>query len=180
MARPAWTLLPPNATALELALEDVARRRFEALGPAIDMIRALWDPWTCPAGRLDDLAWAYDVPMYSSGWPEERRRTAIAGAVALHRIEGTRGALEATLEHVGAQYNLVAHTGSNHHTATLTILNSNQILGRMDELLAGIERVKRLSVHLTVKSRQSLDVTPLALAQGVAFAVAVRADLRIG
>jgi phage tail P2-like protein len=92
-----WTLLPPNATALEKAL-DLLSAQMETV--AID-IRKIWNPETCPVDLLPWLAWGNSVDFWSADWTEEEKRKTIANAFAVHKTKGTRGALERALAPLG-------------------------------------------------------------------------------
>jgi phage tail P2-like protein len=87
------SLLPPNATALELAVE-------EAMVRAVPIpIRELWDVKTCPDEFLPWLEWALHVD-YPGATPAQKRAL-IVDSVQLHRTKGTRFALERALAPLG-------------------------------------------------------------------------------
>lgn len=54
----------------------------------LDNLAAYFDPWLAPADFLDWLA-AWVAAEIEPGWTLEQRRTAVAHAVALHRVRGT-------------------------------------------------------------------------------------------
>lgn len=89
------TLLPPNATALEQALDDGADLRLSGVPVPL---RELWDPATCPAALLPWLAWGLSVDFWDPEWSEAQKRGAIAGAIDAHRRKGTRASLRAVLD----------------------------------------------------------------------------------
>ncbi len=91
------TLLPPNATPFERALEQ-ALSRIEDVPVPIDR---LWDPDRCPAELLPWLAWAWSVDEWDPEWPEEVKRRVIAAAPEVHRQKGTRAAVERALRAIG-------------------------------------------------------------------------------
>jgi phage tail P2-like protein len=82
--------LPPNATPIELALEDTMRAHF---GAPVD-IDDLWNPATIPAPLLPWLAWALSVDVWDSAWDEARKRAVVAASIQTHRVKGTIGALK--------------------------------------------------------------------------------------
>lgn len=87
------SLLPPNATRLERALEAGL-----APIPGVDFpIEQLWDPVTCPLPWLPWLAWSVSVDQWDSNWSETRKRQAVADSIALHRVKGTRASVEMVL-----------------------------------------------------------------------------------
>jgi phage tail P2-like protein len=87
------TLLPPNATALERAIEQAAARVENVPIP----LSELWDPDACPIEFLPWLAWALSIDRWESHWTEARKRLEVKRAIALQRIKGTRATIEAVL-----------------------------------------------------------------------------------
>lgn len=86
------SLLPPNATQLERAVEAGARPT--PIDVAIDQ---LWDPATCPAALLPFLAYSLSVDSWDADWPEAVKREAVATSIAMHRRKGTRLAVDTLL-----------------------------------------------------------------------------------
>ncbi|MBB3141213.1 phage tail protein I [Halomonas organivorans] len=89
------SLLPPNRTALE---DRVAASHPLALPVPL---RTLWNPHTCPAHLLPFLAWAFSVDHWSPDWPERIKRDVIAASFEVHRIKGTRLAVDRALAAMG-------------------------------------------------------------------------------
>ena len=87
------SLLPPNATAQELALESATAR----IGDVPVPIKDVWNPDTCPANVLPFLAWAFSVDYWNAAWPVAIQRKVVAAAIAVHRVKGTLGAVEDAL-----------------------------------------------------------------------------------
>lgn len=88
-------LLPPNRSPLEA--------RAAASHPlALPVpLRTLYNPATCPAELLPFLAWAFSVDVWEADWPEATKRRVIAENFAVHRIKGTRLAVEKALAAMG-------------------------------------------------------------------------------
>lgn len=86
------SLLPPNATSAETALESAMLAEID-----ISAIGTLWNPATCPPDVLPFLAWALAISHWDPSWTVEEKRTATAAATAFHRIKGTRAAVEQVL-----------------------------------------------------------------------------------
>lgn len=84
------SLLPPNATAVELALE-YAMARIENVPNPVATVR---DPALCPASLLPWLAWAHSVDEWSEHWTEALKREVIANSAVRHARRGTVGAIE--------------------------------------------------------------------------------------
>ncbi|HQS69240.1 MAG: phage tail protein I [Novosphingobium sp. 28-62-57] len=86
------SLLPPNATSAERALELAMRA-----GIDLSAVGTLWNPATCPADVLPFLAWGLAISHWDPNWNEAQKRAAIAEAIPFHQIKGTRAAVEEIL-----------------------------------------------------------------------------------
>lgn len=91
------SLLPINATALERAAEAFGVRATDI--PVL--VRALWNPETCPLNLLPWLAWAWSVDSWSDDWSESQKRDTVKQALAVQRIKGTVGAVRRALGALG-------------------------------------------------------------------------------
>lgn len=91
------SLLPPNASALERALEDASARLADIPVP----LRQLWNPTTCPADLLPWLAWALSIDSWSSSWPESVKRERVRQAIAIQRRKGTAQSVRRVIESFG-------------------------------------------------------------------------------
>lgn len=91
------SILPPNATRLERALEQASAVAVSFAVPIAD----LWDPDRCPAALLPWLAWALSVDVWDPRWAEEDRRNVIRTSVAVHRRKGTVGSVRRQLRAAG-------------------------------------------------------------------------------
>lgn len=110
------TLLPPNAAALERALE-AATARIGAVPVPVDRT---WDPETCPAALLPWLAWALSVDEWDGDWTEERQRDAIAASIAIHRRKGTIWAMRRALQVAGlGDASLIERYGYKFYNSTI-------------------------------------------------------------
>lgn len=115
------TLLPPNATTAERALEQVTAERLCQLDAGAELIGTLWNPQTCPAALLPWLAWALSVDEWNSDWPEETKRAVCAESAELHRIKGTPAAVKKALQAMGYDSVEIIEGGGN-------TLNGEQLL----------------------------------------------------
>ena len=86
------SLLPPNATRFERALEAGAARIVDVPSPP-----DLDDPMTCPVELLPWLAWGLSVDTWDADWSDQDKRVAVATSIALHRHKGTRLSVETVL-----------------------------------------------------------------------------------
>ena len=84
----AKSLLPPNSTDAEHALEDSLRMDVD-----LSAVGTLWNPASCPAAVLPFLAWGLAIARWDSTWSEAEKRTAIAEAIPFHKRKGTRAAV---------------------------------------------------------------------------------------
>lgn len=97
------SLLPANLSELEREL-DIAISRIEQVSIPIS---ELWNPTTCPLDALPFLAWALSVDQWRSDWPEKIKRQVVAGSLDVHRVKGTRPAIERALSDLGIDAQLV-------------------------------------------------------------------------
>lgn len=91
------TLLPPNATAQERALDGAVSR----VSDIPVLVREHWNPDTCPAAQLPWLAWAFSVDDWNPAWTDAQKRAAIQASVGVHRTKGTPGAVKRALSPLG-------------------------------------------------------------------------------
>ena len=89
------TLLPPNATQLERAVEGTFTAALEGVPVPL---RAIWNPATCPASLLPFLAWGVSIDFWDTDWTEAEKREAIAQAIIQQRRKGTPASLRAVLD----------------------------------------------------------------------------------
>ncbi|KDO00840.1 phage tail protein I [Pseudomonas donghuensis] len=89
------SLLPLNSTPLERAIEAATDEVAEV------PLRVLYNPDTCPAHLLHQLAWAWSVDRWDEAWPEAIKRSVIRSAFYVHAHKGTIGALRRVVEPLG-------------------------------------------------------------------------------
>jgi phage tail P2-like protein len=97
-------LLPPNASALERVFSASAAR-INAIPVPIDLLKR---PYEVPAAFLPHLAWEVSLDVWFNGWPEWRKRRAVAKSIGLHYLKGTLPGIEGWLDLIGATVR-VAH-----------------------------------------------------------------------
>ena len=97
-APPGEHLLPVTSTPFEMSLAASVRRISDVPVP----LRLLWRPMECPASHLPWLAWALSVDTWDPTWSEQVQRQVIAQSIPLHRIKGTRRAIEMALAPISA------------------------------------------------------------------------------
>ncbi|KPA87172.1 phage tail protein, P2 protein I family [Pseudomonas asplenii] len=89
------SLLPNNSTQLERAIEAAADEIVEV------PLRTLYNPDTCPAHLLYQLAWAWSVDRWDNAWPEATKRAVCRSAFFVHSRKGTIGAIRRVVEPLG-------------------------------------------------------------------------------
>lgn len=98
----ARSLLPPNSSDAEHALEDSLRMDVD-----LSAVGTLWDPASCPAAVLPFLAWGLAIARWDSTWTEAEKRAAIADAIPFHKRKGTRAIVIEVLERFNPLLELV-------------------------------------------------------------------------
>lgn len=91
------SLLPPNATYQERAVEGVTAR-LAAVPVPVD---TLWSPERCPAALLPWLAWSLSVDTWERDWPEHVKRAVCAAAFRVHQRKGTVASVREALAAAG-------------------------------------------------------------------------------
>lgn len=91
------SLLPPNATPLERALESVMAR----LGDVATPIETVWRPATLRADLLPYLAYSLSVDNWSPEWPEAVKRERIRRAIEIQRTKGSVASVRAVVATLG-------------------------------------------------------------------------------
>lgn len=89
------SLLPLNSTPLERAVEAASAEDLKV------NLRTLYNPDTCPANLLYQLAWAWSVDRWDDTWPESIKRSVIRSSFYIHAHKGTIGALRRVVEPFG-------------------------------------------------------------------------------
>lgn len=164
------TLLPPNATPLERALE-AGVSRISAIDVPID---TLLDPSRIAVQWLPWLAWGLSVDAWDSTWSEATKRQAVAESIVLHRMKGTRAAVDLILPRIDALARVIEwHEERDRlrpgefeiEVPLVTVAGAaggpRAQAAIVDDIITAIERVKPLREHLTV-------VQALTLSGGVA------------
>lgn len=92
-------VLPPNAYLYERTLASESQRLLDL---DTDRLRRLWDPYRCHIDDLPYLAWSFSADIWNPNWPEAKKRSVIANAIAHHRIKGTKAGMATYLGLVDA------------------------------------------------------------------------------
>ncbi|RSV12290.1 phage tail protein I [Sphingomonas sp. ABOLF] len=87
------SLLPPNSTPLERALEQGVARLGEVPYPLEQVVF----PQRSSDSALPWIAWGLSVDSWDEDWSEQDKRDAAAGSIALHRTKGTPASVKSVL-----------------------------------------------------------------------------------
>ncbi len=119
-------LLPPNATAAEIALSLAVARA----GDVPPKCREMWSADNCPASHLPWLAWALSVDEWRHDWPEARKRAVIRASFTVHKHKGTVGAMRAALAAIGYDIELAEWYQETPHAEPYTFGLTAELDGR--------------------------------------------------
>lgn len=150
------SILPPNHTAVEAALEQAIRKGKPDLTP----IAKLMNPDTCPADLLGWLAWTFSVDVWDANWSEMIKREVIRRSIAIHRIKGTVGSVRRALATISFRSDIsewFEHSGDP-HTFRIDVFADDifdagfQIDAKLHALVTElIQNVKPVRAHFTLR-----------------------------
>jgi len=146
------SLLPPNATPFELALEASTERIGDVPVPVGD----LWNPDTCQVEVLPWLGWALSVDDWDSSWPESTKRAVIKNSLKVHMIKGTVGAVRQALSAAGYPDVVIKEwfeTGGSPYTGrvTLRVYAEGITASSWDDMLRVIDGAKNVRSLITLR-----------------------------
>lgn len=148
------SLLPPNSSALERALEKVTARISAVPIPAPDII----DADLCPEALLPWLAWAFSVDNWKSYWPLHVKRARVRDAIKIQRKKGTANSVREVVATFGGAIELkewwqqdpagVPHTFAM--VITLASNNGESVSAQfVDDVIAEVNLAKPVRSHFT-------------------------------
>lgn len=166
------SLLPAHLSELERDLDAAIARIGEVRIP----IATLWDPWNCSIEVLPFLAWALSVDQWRSDWPEAVKRRVVASSLDVHRIKGTRPAVEQGLRDLGLDAELVEWFESEPPrqpgTFTINLQTSIETQSDYDAIIERVKSTKNTRSWLTtVALRRNIEL-------GLTFATATAQGVR--
>ena len=149
------SLLPPNASDLERALETLVGARIDDIGLPL---RDLWSADNCPEELLPWLAWALSIDQWSTEWPLNIRRARVAAAIAIQRIKGSAQSLSDVIASFGGSLVLrewfqMDPPGVPHTFEVLATLGGQSAdvpsAEFVDAVIAEVARTKPVRSHFT-------------------------------
>ena len=154
MRKPCKSLLPPNTTPQERALEATLARISDVPVP----LRQLYNADTCPINLLPWLAWQLSIDSWKPYWSETVRRARVRSAMTIHRQKGTAKSVKDVVAAFGGAILLrewwqktpigkphtfdllITLTGAGGQTATAAFV---------DDVIAEVTRTKPVRSHFT-------------------------------
>lgn len=147
------SLLPPNATGLERALERLFSRHIRAIPQPH---RSLWSAQDCPAPLLPWLALALGVDSWREDWPEQAKRNIVANALVTRKYTGTAAAVHNVVRQFGGNLSITEWwqktPKGTPHTFDLTIVvssSSTSSSSYFEQVIAEVKKVKPLRSKMT-------------------------------
>lgn len=148
------SLLPPNASQLDRAVEKLIAEQCGAIGQPH---RALWTPETCPIDLLPWLAWSVGVQAWRSEWPEHIKRAIVRNSIAIQRRRGTLSSVRDAVQSFGASISIrewwqTTPKGTPHTFELVLTVGSEAAQNSatfVEDVVAEVNRVKPLRSHFT-------------------------------
>lgn len=115
------TLLPPNASGLERAVEAAIQDSLEAVPVPV---ATLWNADACPAALLPWMGWALSIDEWDEQWSVAEQRAAVRSSYTVHSLKGTLHSVRAVLRTFGhgaepaASYDGEVQYNDRHHYGT--------------------------------------------------------------
>ena len=147
------SLLPPNATALEQALEKAVAQA----GDVPVNIRDYWNADTVPENLMPWLGWEWSVDNWNPEWNETARRNVLRDAFRYHRHKGTRRSVEDAINSLGRNISMkewweYTTSGPVHTFDAVMDTHSGSSSGILQtHLIAAIDNAKPVRSHYTLK-----------------------------
>jgi phage tail protein, P2 protein I family len=148
------SLLPPNASELERALEAVGLSLLDLPVP----IDTLWNPDTISADLLPWLAWSLSVESWKPYWSDVIKRNRVKTAIDIARRKGTAKSVRDVVESFGGHVEIrewwQTEPKGVPHTFTLILTVPTQggqeaSAEFVDDIIAEVRRTKPARSHFT-------------------------------
>lgn len=154
MSKVIRSLLPPNCTSQERALEAAVARVSDVTVP----LRALYRPNEIPLDQLPWLAWQLSLESWKPYWSEEVRRARVRNAMTIHRQKGTAKSVKDVVAAFGGSILLrewwQKTPRGEPHTFDLVMTLSgaggqSATAAFVDDVIAEVNRTKPVRSHFT-------------------------------
>ena len=171
------SLLPPNASGLDRAVEQLIEQQCHAIGQPH---RALWTPETCPIDLLPWLAWSVGVQAWRSEWPEHIKRAIVRNSIAIQRRRGTLSSVRDAVQSFGASISIrewwqTTPKGTPHTFELVLTVGSEAAQNSatfVEDVVTEVNRVKPLRSHFTFIQGLTCTARPVvaAIARPIIYA----------
>jgi len=146
--------LDPNVRAV-LAATDIFWHQIAAAIPTLGVLATIDQQ---PEEVVDRLAYDFHVDYYDADWPVERKRDIVINSIRLHRIAGTRGAVDDLIASIWGDRASVSEWweyGGEPGTFTIFV---NETMSESDiaRFVASIRAVKRATDHVTMSTSRDV------------------------
>ncbi|MCE5199913.1 MAG: phage tail protein I [Armatimonadota bacterium] len=147
-------LLPQNLSTDEVlsAILNATDTYWQELAVAIPTLAILATIDQQPENVIDDLAWQFHVDYWNAGWDLATKRTAVKNSFRLHKLAGTRGAVNDLIRIIWGDGAIVSEWwqhGGEPGTFDVTLTNGIS-QAAVNEFVASIRMVKRATDHINV------------------------------
>ena len=137
------SLLPPNATKLLNDLEQSSSKILELEAKN----KEVFNPNLVSTNILPWLAWGFSIDAWDDNWSDEIKREMIKNTISLHRIKGTKKAVQKALEIIGIFAQIIEWWETDpkmavHTFHVIAYLNDN--LNKNSEIIIDLNTQKRL------------------------------------
>jgi phage tail P2-like protein len=142
----------PDVQAFSAALDP----EWQAIAAAIPLLGVLATIDQQPDEVVDRLAWQFHVDYWEPDWSVETKRQVVIDSIRLHRIAGTRGAVDDVIDSIWGGDAIVQEWweyGGDPGTFRV-VLATEQTEVSIARFVASIRKVKRATDHLTILQQE--------------------------
>lgn len=145
----------PDVHAVLKVLDD----RWRSIAAAVPTLGVIATIDQQPEEVVDKLAYQFHVDYYPQDASLELKRQIVKDSIRLHRVAGTRGAVEDVIRHIWGDGAIVSewweHGGEP--GTFMVALTNEQTQANVTEFLRSIRHVKRATDHLTIATVNECD-----------------------
>ncbi|WP_265658372.1 phage tail protein I [Francisella philomiragia] len=151
------SLLPPNATELELKLENISAREIPSV------VNTLADIDNIPVEFLKILAIGLSVDYWNDNWTESKKRAEIKDSILVHRIKGSKRSIYVALSNIPANIKILEWfeqiPKAKPRTFSVTLNITQDFLDKniLKEAIKRISLTKPLSTHFSLIVKQEIN-----------------------
>ena len=127
---------------------------WQTIGPVVPTLGVLATIAEQPEDVVDRLAYQFHVDYYDETWDITKKRAAVINSIRLHRLAGTRGAVEDVLRDVwGNGATVMEWWEFGGEPGTFDVIITDPLLEPLVlQMTASLRKVKRATDHLTIST----------------------------